>query len=99
MAGGPAIRTACLDAPRPPLLPVLDGSGGLVIRVEVFGWGIVAPGAPDVDAFARLLERGETALERFDGFGADNFRVGRPELRFGDYRAWIEARFSAARYD
>jgi 3-oxoacyl-[acyl-carrier-protein] synthase II len=70
-----------------------------VTRVEVFGWGIVAPGASDIAAFARLLERGHTALDRFDGFGPDNFRVGRPDLTFEDYRPWIEARFSPARYD
>ena len=68
-------------------------------RVEVFGWGVVAPGAPDIAAFARLLESGRTALGRFDGFGPDNFRVGCPELRFEDYRSWIEARFSPTRYD
>jgi 3-oxoacyl-(acyl-carrier-protein) synthase len=71
----------------------------VVTRVEVFGWGVVAPGAPDIATFARLLESGESALARFDGFGPDNFRVGCPELRFEDYRAWIESRFSAARYD
>jgi 3-oxoacyl-(acyl-carrier-protein) synthase len=70
-----------------------------VTRVEVFGWGVVAPGAPDIDAFARLLEDGHTALSRFDGFGPDNFRVGAPALCFEHYREWIEARFSPARYD
>ena len=49
-------------------------------RIGVFGWGIVAPRSPDVGAFERNLERAGSWLEPFDGFGPDNFLVGRPDF-------------------
>lgn len=67
-------------------------------RVGIFGWGIVAPRSPDVDAFARNLERGGSWLSPFDGFGPDNFLVGMPEFRFENYRAWIDERFPPNRF-
>lgn len=67
-------------------------------RVGVFGWGIVAPKARDVEAFARHLESAESWLEPFHGFGPDHFLVGRPEFSFADYKPWIDARFPPNRF-
>ncbi len=67
-------------------------------RIGVFGWGIVAPKSPTVDAFAQHLERAESWLEPFCGFGPDSFLVGRPEFDFGVYRPWIESRFPPSRF-
>ena len=58
-------------------------------RIGVFGWGIVAPKSPNVEAFARNLEHATSWLEPFNGFGPDCFLVGRPQFDFADYRAWI----------
>lgn len=67
-------------------------------RVGVFGWGVVAPRSPDIAAFARNLAGSETWLEPFNGFGPDNFLVGRPEFDFERYRPWVEARFPPSRF-
>lgn len=67
-------------------------------RVGVFGWGIVAPKSPNVEAFARQLASSESWLEPFNGFGPDCFLVGRPEFSFADYRPWIEERFPPNRF-
>jgi 3-oxoacyl-[acyl-carrier-protein] synthase II len=67
-------------------------------RVGVFGWGIVAPKSPNMDAFARNLATSESWLTPFDGFGPSNFLVGHPEFRFEDYKAWIDARFAPRHY-
>lgn len=67
-------------------------------RVGIFGWGIVAPKAPNVDAFAERLERAASWLEPFHGFGPDSFLVGRPEFDFAVYRYWIDARFPPNRF-
>jgi len=67
-------------------------------RIGVFGWGIVAPRSPNVEAFARHLESGESWLEPFNGFGPDQFLVGRPEFDFKDYRPWIDERFPPNRF-
>lgn len=68
-------------------------------RIGIFGWGIVAPHSANVDEFARNLERGgDSWLSSFDGFGPDNFLVGRPKFDFEDYRPWIEQRFPANRF-
>ena len=67
-------------------------------RVGVFGWGIVAPKSPNVDAFARNLERSESWLTPFNGFGPDTFLVGRPEFDFAEYKKWIDERFLPMRY-
>jgi 3-oxoacyl-(acyl-carrier-protein) synthase len=64
----------------------------------VFGWGIVAPGARDVEAFREAMGRSEHWLAPFDGFGPSNFLVGRPAFDFADYKAWIDARFPPSRY-
>ena len=42
-------------------------------RVGVFGWGIVAPKSPNIDAFARNLAKSESWLTPFEGFGPSNF--------------------------
>lgn len=67
-------------------------------RIGVFGWGIVAPKSPDVDAFERNLERADTWLEPFRGFGPSNFLVGYPDFDFERYRPWFEERFAPAKF-
>jgi 3-oxoacyl-[acyl-carrier-protein] synthase II len=69
-----------------------------VKQVGVYGWGIVAPRSPDIEAFERNLESAESWLAPFGGFGPDNFLVGRPEMDFEVYREWIDARFPPIRY-
>src|SRR6195952_5541743 len=72
--------------------------GVLLRRVGIFGWGVVAPRSPNVDAFAANLASTESWLEPFNGFGPDNFLVGVPDFRFADYRDWIASRFPPARF-
>lgn len=67
-------------------------------RVGVFGWGIVAPKSPDVDTFARNLERSESWLSPFNGFGPDCFLVGMPEFSFAACKPWIDERFPPNRF-
>jgi 3-oxoacyl-(acyl-carrier-protein) synthase len=67
-------------------------------RCGIAGWGIVAPRSPSVESFERNLERGESWLAPFDGFGRDNFLVGRPEFDLAAYRDWILERFPPRRY-
>src|SRR5947199_5711986 len=72
--------------------------GSVLRRVGIFGWGVVAPRSPNVDAFAANLASTESWLEPFNGFGPDNFLVGVPDFRFADYRDWIASRFPPARF-
>lgn len=67
-------------------------------RIGVFGWGIVAPRSPNVESFARNLEQAESWLSPFNGFGRDNFLVGKPEFRFAEYRPWVDQRFKPNRF-
>ncbi len=67
-------------------------------RVGIFGWGVVAPRSSNIDAFARNLERADSWLEPFDGFGPDNFLVGVPEFSFDDYQSWVVERFKPNRF-
>ncbi len=67
-------------------------------RIGIFGWGIVAPKSPDVDAFAANLETAGTWLEPFNGFGPDTFLVGRPSFDFERYKPWIDERFPPNRF-
>ncbi|MEM9553920.1 MAG: beta-ketoacyl synthase N-terminal-like domain-containing protein [Acidobacteriota bacterium] len=67
-------------------------------RLGIFGWGLVAPRSPDVDSFARNLARGDSWLEPFDGFGPDNFLVGKPAFEFEVYRDWVVERFKPNRF-
>lgn len=67
-------------------------------RVGIFGWGVVAPRSPNIESFARNLERADSWLEPFDGFGPDNFLVGVPEFSFDDYQDWVVERFKPNRF-
>ncbi|MBO0799649.1 MAG: hypothetical protein J2P31_12580, partial [Blastocatellia bacterium] len=67
-------------------------------RIGVFGWGIVAPKSPNIEAFAANLQSSESWLAPFNGFGPDNFLVGMPEFNFADYRDWIDARFPPRKF-
>ncbi|HVJ91533.1 MAG TPA: beta-ketoacyl synthase N-terminal-like domain-containing protein, partial [Labilithrix sp.] len=63
-------------------------------RIGVYGWGIVAPGAKNVDALDTLLRQGKTALRNVSRreLGADLFAVGDPQFSVDDYVPWIAAR-------
>ncbi|MFM2125193.1 MAG: hypothetical protein RL328_1644 [Acidobacteriota bacterium] len=63
-------------------------------RIGVFGWGIVAPKSPNIEAFRNNLSSSESWLTPFNGFGPDNFLVGMPQFDFADYQAWIGERFA-----
>ncbi|HSR67528.1 MAG TPA: beta-ketoacyl synthase N-terminal-like domain-containing protein [Acidobacteriota bacterium] len=67
-------------------------------RVGIYGWGLVAPKSPNIEAFKRNLRQNESWLTPFNGFGPDNFLVGMPQFDFGDYRQWIDERFSSGRF-
>ncbi len=66
-------------------------------RTAVFGWGLVAPGAANVDEFESKLLASESFLEPFHGFGPDPFLVGRPKFDFDDYEGWLSERFPRSR--
>ena len=66
----------------------------MATRIGVFGWGIVAPKSPNIEAFRKNLASATTWLTPFNGFGPDNFLVGNPEFRFEDYREWIDRHFA-----
>lgn len=66
-------------------------------RVAVFGWGLVAPGAENIDEFARTLADPSSRLSPFNGFGRDTFLVGRPKFDFKAYEPWLAQRFPPAR--
>ncbi len=68
------------------------------IRIGVYGWGIVAPKSPNVEAFRKNLASSESWLTPFNGFGPDNFLVGTPEFQFSDYENWIKSRFAPRHY-
>lgn len=67
-------------------------------RIGIFGWGVVAPRSPDIDAFQRNLERSESWLSPFREFGPSNFLVGYPEFDFEQYRDWFDARFPPSKF-
>jgi len=68
-------------------------------RIGIFGWGVVAPRSPNIDAFAANLESAESWLAPFeDGFGPNNFLVGTPEHDFEDYQPWVDERFPPSRF-
>ncbi len=62
-------------------------------HVAVFGWGLVAPKAPNIKTFVERLDSAASWLEPFNGFGPDNFMVGAPEFDFSEYHSWVERRF------
>lgn len=63
-------------------------------RVGIYGWGVVAPKAPNVEALDALLRSGQTALAPVDrpNLGKSLFPVGEPEFSFEDYGPWIARR-------
>lgn len=67
-------------------------------RIGIYGWGVVAPRCPDVEAFASNLEQGGSWLRPFDGFGPSTFLVGEPDFEFAAYRPWIDARFPPSKF-
>lgn len=67
-------------------------------RVGIYGWGLVAPRSPNIDAFSEQLDRAESWLGPFDGFGPNNFLVGQPEFDFSVYRDWVVSRFKPNRF-
>jgi 3-oxoacyl-(acyl-carrier-protein) synthase len=67
-------------------------------RIGIFGWGVVAPRSPDIERFERNLEKAESWLEAFEGFGPNNFLVGAPEFDFADYKTWIDERFEPRKF-
>ncbi|MGZ4779814.1 MAG: beta-ketoacyl synthase N-terminal-like domain-containing protein [Thermoanaerobaculia bacterium] len=67
-------------------------------RIGIFGWGVVAPKSPDIESFERNLQRAETWLSPFEGFGPSNFLVGDPEFDFETYHGWFDERFPPAKY-
>jgi len=65
-----------------------------VSRIGVYGWGVVAPGAKDIDSFKALLGGATTALApslRLE-LGSGLFAVGEPDFSFDDYASWIKDR-------
>lgn len=66
-------------------------------RIAIYGWGLVAPRAPNIDVFASNLASGGTWLQRFDGFGSGPFLIGNPEFDFSSYEAWIGERFAPSK--
>jgi len=66
-------------------------------RIGIYGWGVVAPGARDVPAFAKLLQSGASALRPSEKpeLGPGLFAVGEPDFAFADYQEWIAARHGA----
>ena len=67
-------------------------------RIGIFGWGVVAPRSPNIEAFAHNLESQDSWLQPFNGFGPDNFLVGTPEFDFAAYEPWIVERFAPNRF-
>ena len=63
-------------------------------RVGVYGWGVVAPGAPNVAALGKLLRRGGSALSVSSRpeLGQGLFVVGNPDFTFEDYAPWVAER-------
>ena len=67
-------------------------------RVGIFGWGVVAPKSPNVEAFERNLEHADSWLTPFRGYGQSNFLVGEPEFDFETYHGWFAKRFPPAKF-
>ena len=67
-------------------------------RVGIFGWGLVAPKSPNIDTFIQNLEKAESWLTPFTGFGPNTFMVGDPEFDLEDYRSWIVERFKPNKF-
>jgi len=93
---GPRTGARCETIPPPEDLPTpLEVD---LTRIGIYGWGLVAPRSPNIEAFAENLELAESWLEPFNGFGPDTFLVGKPSFCFEDYRPWIDERFPPNRF-
>lgn len=68
-------------------------------RKAILGWGVVAPKSANIGEFAGNLERAESWLSPFNGFGRDSFLVGQPKFDFREYQRWIEKRFPPSRFN
>jgi 3-oxoacyl-(acyl-carrier-protein) synthase len=64
----------------------------------VYGFGVIAPGARNVEALKELLRSGRSALgpDARPELGHGLFAVGDPAFSFDDYAAWIAARHGDA---
>jgi len=67
-------------------------------RIGIFGWGVVGPKTPNVEAFEKNLEKADCWLEPFVGVGPNNFLVGTPDFAFEDYKPWIDKNFEPRRF-
>jgi 3-oxoacyl-[acyl-carrier-protein] synthase II len=67
-------------------------------RIGIFGWGVIAPKSPDINAFEENLGHADTWLSPFTGYGQSNFLVGYPEFDFDSYRPWFDERFPPAKF-
>ena len=67
-------------------------------RCGIFGWGVVAPKSPNIQAFENNLDHATSWLTPHAGFGLSNFLVGRPEFDFAVYKTWLDQRFGPRRY-
>ena len=67
-------------------------------RIGVFGWGVVAPKSPNINAFERNLEGADSWLTPFREYGPSNFLVGYPEFDFETYHEWFDQRFPPAKF-
>lgn len=68
-------------------------------RIAVFGWGSVAPGAPDVPSLRTLAFEGRSALTApaLGPLGSGLFVVGEPSLDEARLRQWLARRSNDAR--
>ncbi len=67
-------------------------------RIGIFGWGVVAPKSPNIETFEQNLERADSWLTPFRGYGQSNFLVGDPEFDFETYHDWLDDRFPPAKF-
>ncbi|HEY0156924.1 MAG TPA: beta-ketoacyl synthase N-terminal-like domain-containing protein [Thermoanaerobaculia bacterium] len=67
-------------------------------RIGIFGWGVVAPKSPNINAFEDNLEHAGSWLSPFTGYGQSNFLVGYPDFDFDSYRPWFDERFPPAKF-
>jgi len=67
-------------------------------RIGIFGWGLVAPRSPNIEAFEKNLAESDTWLTPFREFGPSNFLVGYPQFAFEDYHEWFDRRFPPSRF-
>ncbi|MBX3229564.1 MAG: beta-ketoacyl synthase [Labilithrix sp.] len=60
----------------------------------MYGWGVIAPGARNIDALEKLLRSGSTALKTASRpeLGSGLFAVGDPDFVLDDYAGWIAER-------